>query len=1042
MFVGVLGPVQVYDDGEPVPIGSRKHRLLLAVLAGRAGRTVATAELIDVLWQGRPPASAGANLRSYIHALRILLGAEAIAGHGRPGYALTVPVDAERFVRLAREGAREIADAGADTARRSLHEALGLWRGAAFEDLADLPALQAYAAELEELRLATLERRIEADLAAGATTGLVAEVRSLIARHPYRESLHAHLMVALQAGGRQADALAAYRAARNTLSRDLGIEPGDRLRQLEQAILRGERISPGTAAVVPDELPLQGRFAGRVEALAQLDEAAGAAPVVAVVGPGGIGKTALAVHWAHRAAATFPGGRLFVDLRGFHSAGPLAPGEALARILRTLGVAPDRVPSDLDEAAALYRSVLSGRRVLLVLDNASSADHVRPLLPAGRGCLALVTSRHSLSGLVAREGAELLELHALPSADGVALIAAVCTPARVDAEPEAAEDLVRACGGLPLALRIAAANLAGQPSRSIASFVAELGDGRRLDRLANAGDEDRSVRATFDLSYRALQPGPQRLFALIGLLPGTDLDVGTAAALAGRPVAEVARHLDRLTGAHLLERPAPGRWAPHDLVREYARERSVAFDGRAALRRLLQHYRQRAGSAAQVLHPQLLRLEPAEPAEPRPDRAEALAWLGREFDNLLAAATGPDDQAWRLADILRGYCFYQLKTTQWWALVEAGSAAATRAGDERAQAAMATSRGHCRFVAGDYRAALTHFSDALTLSHRCGWAESQAAVLGNLAAAHGMLGDLDRAAGHQRQALAINRRIGWRPGEIVTLGNLGITSSWRGDLAGAEDYYLAAIRMCEQDGAAAAQAALLAQFVEVLTLTGRHAEALRRAREGLELVRESGRMNAEVHLLLRRAILHARTGRPAEALDDASRALDLVEPTGDRLLAGAVHTAYGSACARLGRPAEAVTHHLAAIRLVTEVGGRGFAAEALVTYAEDTARGQPAVARKAARQALVLARRGGYRVVEGRAHAVLAAFGRTAHTRAARDLAATTGWRQQSARISSRAAVAGGSDGSPYVHETADQSGRKTVTSTRRMRTAETTSRP
>ncbi|MCO8274038.1 tetratricopeptide repeat protein [Actinoplanes sp. TRM 88003] len=200
------------------------------------------------------------------------------------------------------------------------------------------------------------------------------------------------------------------------------------------------------------------------------------------------------------------------------------------------------------------------------------------------------------------------------------------------------------------------------------------------------------------------------------------------------------------------------------------------------------------------------------------DRAAALEWLGREFDNLVAAATGPDEEPWRLADTLRGYGFYQAKITQWWELVGAGSAAAAACGDERARVAMATSRGHCRHAAGDFRAALVHFGEALELGRRCGWAESEAAVLGNLAAAHGMLGDLDQAAVHQRQALDMNRRIGWRPGEIVQLGNLGITSSWRGDLAGAEEYYRAAIRMCREDGAAAAQAALLAQLAEVLTL--------------------------------------------------------------------------------------------------------------------------------------------------------------------------------------------------------------------------------
>lgn len=667
----LLGPVDVLVGADPVALGPPKQRLLLALLANRRGRTVPTDELVEQLWDGTPPASAAVNLRSYIHGLRRVLGADAVTGKGQPGYTLALPaeaVDIEQFLAAARDGEAALASGQLERARTALHRAQALWRGRAFEGFEDVEPLRSEAAQLEERRLVALERRIDADLYAGASAELVVELTELTAQHPYREHLHAQLIVAFYRCGRQADALAAYRAIRETLGRDLGIDPGAELRQLELTILRGETGDPWTPTGgqpdVPSELPVTvSRFTGREAEFARLDAMVGtAAPILAIVGPGGVGKTALALRWAHRVASTFPDGQLFVDLRGFHTLKPISPADALGRFLRALNVAPERVPESLDEAAALYRSLMYGRRGIVVLDNAVSADQVRPLLPAGAGCLTLITSRNRMTGLVAHEAATHLPLGPLSAGEGVELLASILGPDRVRDEPDAAAAMVDACAGLPLALRIAAANLAEVDGRRIADYLTELRSGRRLDRLRNEGDDRLSVRAAFDLSYAALSEPVRRLFAMIGLVPGPDLTAETAAALIGGPVTGTAAGLERLASIHLLERRGPYRYAAHDLAREYARERASDLDPAecgAALSRLLAHYSGMADAA-------LPTLDSTDHVLPEPDDTEhgqAEEWLRAELPNLVAACEyaadhGPYEQAWLISDALRAFRTY------------------------------------------------------------------------------------------------------------------------------------------------------------------------------------------------------------------------------------------------------------------------------------------------------------------------------------------------------------------------------------------------
>ena len=1005
MKLRLLGPLEVVVGGESVPLGPPKQRLLLALLANRAGRMVTTDELVEDLWSGAPPASAAANLRSYVHGLRRVLGPDAVTGHGRPGYVLSVPagaIDVEDFLAAARQAEEALAGGQVAVARSVLHRALGLWRGRAFEGLDDVAALRTAASRLEDRRLVGLERRIDADLYAGAAGELTAELTELVATHPYRERFHAQLMVALHRSGRQADALAAYRAAQELLSRDLGIEPGAELRELELAILRGDATTAWTLdapreepEVIPSELPVAvSRFACRDAELARLDAlaagAGGSGPIAAIVGPGGVGKTALTVYWAHRVVSRFPDGQLFVDLRGFHPERPVGPADALARMLRALGVAADRVPPDHDEAAALYRSLLSGRRVLVVLDNAGSADQVRPLLPAGPGCMTLVTSRNSMTGLVAQENAEHIALRPMSVAEGVRLLSGVLPPDRLDDEPDAAGALVEACGGLPLALRITAANLAAQDGRRIAEHVDELNSGGRLDRLLNPGDEHQSVRAAFDLSYAALADPPRTLFALLGLVPGADVTAEAAAALCGGTVRDTERHLEQLAATHLVERSRPGRYALHDLAREYARERADTGAGQAALDRLLAHYSEQVDSAAHVLFSQFLRLTPEPPPTGRFDRAAAVEWLRAELPNLVAAVDhaaehGPYEYAWLIADALRGFCQYQGNTTDWAALARSAAVAADRARHPKARAAAAISLAHCRYTTRDYAGALTYLERALDLSQRAGWPEAEASVMGNLAATYGLLGQLDRAVEYQRTALEINRRVGFRRGETVVLSSLGCVLMWRGELAEAEAHLAQALELLYKDGAAPTLAVTQSYLIGVLLVTGRYPEAAELIEEATGYSREAGRVTSEIPLLIHRADLHRLTGDPAAALACATEALEMVGRIGDRLLATSARLSLGDALAALGRAGEAVVHHRAALKLATDTNGRYMQTEALVALSTSLrAVGDPA-AGETARTALAQARAGGFRIVEGQA---LQSLARIADGCGARDEAA------------------------------------------------------
>ncbi|MBF9130517.1 hypothetical protein I0C86_16335 [Plantactinospora sp. S1510] len=640
-------------------VGRRQERCLLGLLLLEASRPVPIPRLVDLLWHGEPPATATAVLSTYVSRLRTALNSgadgcgDALVRRG-DGYALEIDVaavDAHRFVRLVEQARTAV---GVERSRL-LREALGLWRGTPLADAAT-PLRERVCAGLDRLRRSAMLLRIETDLALGGHEELLGELTELVERDPLDETLAGHLMIALYRAGRRQDALQTYHRTRERLAEALGLDPGHRLGALARAILRADPVLdpcpvgtdtdtdrdgnsngngngngngndpsappagnraatydgvPPRPLGVPAQLPPKlSVFVGRDPELDQLDAALlpgrdePTGVLIAVVsGTAGVGKTTLAVHWAHRQADRFPDGQLHVDLRGFEPTGSvLEPARALRGFLTALGVPPQRIPAELVEQAALYRSLLTGRRMLIMLDNAADAEQVHPLLPGSPGCAVIVTSRNRLSGLVATAGARPLLLDLPPAAEARQLLIRRIGADRVAAEPAAVDELISHCARLPLALAVAAARTAANPTFPLRALAREL---RSTDsRLAGFADGDTGtdVRAVFSWSYQTLSPPAARLFRLLGLHPGPNIGTSAAASLLGVPVEEVRPSLAELSRANLLVERTPGRYGCHDLLRAYsaelARELEPEAERAEAIRRVLDHYLRTAHAAA------------------------------------------------------------------------------------------------------------------------------------------------------------------------------------------------------------------------------------------------------------------------------------------------------------------------------------------------------------------------------------------------------------------------------------------------------------
>ncbi|MGI8451293.1 MAG: BTAD domain-containing putative transcriptional regulator [Streptosporangiaceae bacterium] len=991
----VLGPLEFSAAEGWAGVNAPKWRALLAALLARPGQVVPTWQLVDELWRDDPPAAARKLVSGYVLRLRRLIGDPGgrVLVTQAPGYRLVVDrteLDAARFEELVAAGRAALRDQDAGQAADLLSEAMMLWRGPALADVPPGPLAAAEAGRLEELRLGAVELRIEAGIRRGRAAELVAELRALTTGHPLRERFWHQLMRVLEACGRRAEALEVYAQARRIIADELGADPGPDLQQLNRRLLGKDSAhsaqpsaAPGagvTAALspVPRQLPAAVRhFTGRAAELRRLStllsEPTGAgSPMVisAVGGTAGVGKTALAVNWAHQVAERFPDGQLYVNLRGYDPGQPMTAADALAGFLRALGVPGQDVPAEEGERAARYRNLLAGRRMPVVADNAGDVAQVRPLLPGTPSCVMVVTSRDSLVGLVARDGAVRLDLDVLAPQDALSLLRALIG-GRVAADPVAAEALAGHCSRLPLALRVAAEFAAARPAASLSDLAGGLADQqRRLDVLDAGGDPRTEVRAVFSWSYRHLDAGAARAFRLAGLHPGPDFDPYAVAALTDGTAERACQLLEVLARAHLVQ-PAtgPGRYGMHDLLRAYARELVAARDSdagqRAALTRLFDYYLHTAGAAMDTLIPAERHRRPRVPAAATPvppvgSAAGARAWLDTHRATLVAvagqaAAEGWPSHATRLATIL----FRHLKVSGHY---PAGRAihtyalhAARGSGDRGAQADAWRSLGVLDAWQGRYEEAAGQLRQALAAFRQTGDLAGEARTLGYLGIVDWWQGDYQHAAGQIQQALVIFAATGDRFGQVGALNNLGIVLEKQGCYQQAAGHHRQALAISREIDHPDDEAHALDNLGVVERMQCHYEQAAGHHQQALALFREIGHRSAEAHALDNLGVVERLRGRYQQAADHHQQALALFRALGDRSGEAQALNGIGETLHASGRPECAHAEHTMAFGLASQIGNKHEQARAHNGLAcAHGATGDPARARDHWQHALTL----------------------------------------------------------------------------------------
>jgi DNA-binding SARP family transcriptional activator/tetratricopeptide (TPR) repeat protein len=909
--VGVLGPVAAWYDDRELPVGQPRQQAVLGILAMRANRVISRGELVDAVWGQDPPVSAEGGIYTYVAGLRrVIEPNRSLRGPGRvlvssgAGYVLhLVPgqPDAVAFEQhLGRS--RQLRKAGDPAAAvNALNSALSLWRGVAFAGVPG-PFAETERVRLGELRSAAAEERADVLLSLGRHEEVVPDLTAMVTDHPLRERMRGLLMIALYRCGRHADALRVFAEGRRVLAEELGIDPGTDLSRIHQQVLTSDpalAVPDGPAAVlpggdpvpgpedghrpsrpgapesrstpVPAQLPLDAPgFSGRREELTMLRSMLPGSdrtvPIVTISGAAGTGKTALAVRFGRQVARRFPDGQLYVNLRGLDPVTtPLEPWAALRLFLDALGVAPYRIPADTDGRSALFRSLLDGKRMLIVLDNARDVAQVRPLLPGSPGSLVVVTSRNELTGLVAAEGAVPLTLDVLSDGEAHEMLARRLGDERVAAEPEAAAEITESCARLPLALSIAVGRAAARPKRPLTELAAELRDARgRLDAL-EAGDVMTNVRAVLSWSYDQLSVPAARMFRLLGVHPGPDISLSAAASLAGMPRSEAGVALRELARTHMVAEYLPARFTFHNLLRVYAAEAAERHDPepdrRAAAERVLDHYLHTAMAASNRFSPGR---SPLLLTGPRPgvlpadvtDRDQAMAWFDTEVPVLLAlisyaGAHGFAAHAWQIPWTLGPYFSRRGQWQNYEATQQVALAAASALGEPLALAHAHYLLGHAQAEMGDYEAADPNVRRALDLFRELGDRGNEAYVLNGLAGMlekqgrfqealavaldalrmlkavghwwtqatlengvgwlYGHLGQYDQALTHCQRALSLHRESGHRGGAADTLDSIGFVYLRLGDTVQAKAHYTRAIEAYRD---------IASQFGEGNSLTG------------------------------------------------------------------------------------------------------------------------------------------------------------------------------------------------------------------------------
>lgn len=986
----VLGPIEAFNRDHRLPLPGGKPLLLLAALLTEAGRVVPADRLVDILWPDDPPETCRALIHTHIATLRRALNAGDEIMTRPPGYLIRVgsgDLNSAVFERHVAD-ARECAGGGRSTdAIRTYRAAEALWQGPAAYAGIEAAPIVAEANRLDALRLAATEERIDIELGLGRERELVSELTAVVAARPTHERLRARLMVVLYRLGRQADALATYLAGRDALVDTLGIEPGPELRRTHEAILRGDPVllpaAPAASAPAPSrtagparqvsvvrahsapaapppsparagqparreptpaQLPIvPADFTGRAAAVAEMvamlapagPDAAPAAPTCVVAGQGGAGKSTLALRVAHDLAPSFPDGQLYVDLRGVTET-PTPPVEVLGRFLRALGSDPATVPDSVDERADHFRTLLSTRRMLVVLDDAAGEWQVRPLLPGGAGNAVIVTGRRRLPGLA---GAAHLQLDVMAGDEAVALLGRIVGAQRVAAEPGQARELVRLCGFLPLPVRIVGARLASRPHWTLARMVARLADeARRLDELAIA---DQQVRAGIEVTYRGLDEQSRAALRALCWMALPDFPAWVAARLLDIRTDDGDVAIEALIDAHLVavvgvDAAGQLRFRIHELIQIYAREQAAVADPPpqrdAAVRRVLGTWlwlvdqaTAQAPSSTIPFAPELPRDQPVDPATAGPTVTAPTDWLEAEQPALVAAveraaALGLVDVAVALATALGGSVFALGNQFEAWSRTHTAALAAARgAGDRAAEAILLVQLGQLYYTQDNYGPAHQHLLEALAIFRELGDARGEATAQASLGWICREQGRLPEALHFLRQAYAyftatsLDSAIGYT-GRLIgtTLLERGDFDRARADLTEA----LAAYRRC---GSRHGEALVLRSLGLVHRAVREYDEALALSLESLAILRSIADDKHEAYALQSVAKTLVRLGRYDEAGPMLEQAMSICERLDDAWGAALVLRTRGELHLAAGRLTEAEADLTRAIRMFTDL---------------------------------------------------------------------------------------------------------------------------
>jgi DNA-binding SARP family transcriptional activator/tetratricopeptide (TPR) repeat protein len=967
LVVQVLGPVRVWRGCQLLDLGPAGRRAVFGLLAVSCGRPLARRELIDALWGDRPPPSATNVIQTHVKHLRRLLEPDrrartpsaALPSVG-DGYALDLPsgsVDVHRF--REHTGLAAAAEQAGDHQRvvDLLGSALGWWAG---HPLADVPLLTNHppVLALVDERRAALARYVAAAMETGQAGRALPWLADDAATHPLDEATQALLVRAFAAAGQRDRAFATYDAARRLLADELGVGPGPELTAAYLGLLTDATapVPPSappagpatvvTTGPVDDPAPaavnqLPGDvfgFAGRDAELLALDGllATGsqtAVPIGVVSGTAGVGKTALAVRWAHRVRSRFPDGQLYLDLHGYDSQRPVPAGEALSRLLEALGVGGADIPLDVDARVVRFRAETADRRMLLLLDNAASVDQVRSLLPGTPTCLALVTSRNSLAGLVAVHGARRFDVDPLPADDAARLLHTLIGE-RVARAPEAAARLADQCARLPLALRVAAELAVARPAAELADLAAELVDRQRRLRLLDPGDDPRAaVRTVLSWSYLHLDPDAALAFRRLGLHPGPDFDAPAVAALTDSDLGRARRALHTLARNSLVHTMAGGRFGAHDLLRAYATELAEELDPAVeratATARLLDHHLAVASTAMDALfpaeRPYRPRTGPVPAYAPRlTDADSARAWLSVEGPSLVAFClyAAEHDRPGYAVDLAATLYRYLEggRYTDALTMHTAALAAARRTGDPAMLGGALTNLGAMHRLLGNYGTASRHLRDAIALHERTGDRYGAARAMSNLGIVEERVGRYESAARYQHEALDMHRRLGNRYGEAATLLNLGNVYTRPGQYPRAAEYLAGALELFRELGDRVGAASALTNLGDVAASLGRYPDAASYLAEARDLFQASNHRYGEAVTLCNLGRMHTRIGGWREATQYLRTALEIFRGIGHRYGEASALNGLGETLHTAGRPEEARAAHTTALEIATGTG--------------------------------------------------------------------------------------------------------------------------